>query len=350
MKTITSFFHLCSGSSSLIINRFPTERSRYAGIGATIFFTGILAAIAAGYALYTIFENGYVATGFGIIWGLMIFNLDRYIVSSMRKTSSRTSTWLMATPRLLLAILIAIVISRPLELRIFEKEINNELIIMEQEMRMEQDSAVRSRYSPSIIALQNDIDKYKSELNTQTIKRDALLEEARKEADGTGGTGQRNAGPIYKLKKKDADQASEELSQLKITNEQLIAERQITIDSLQKSISNEISGYSSTQYDGLANRLEAMSRITAGSSTIQFAEWFIILLFIAIECAPILVKIISPKGPYDDRLQVHEHQSHVLRTILMAKNSSDVRESTDGMSTYEKEWLDTELTKSLAKK
>jgi hypothetical protein len=38
------------------------------------------------------------------------------------------------------------------------------------------------------------------------------------------------------------------------------------------------------------------------------AELFLILLFIAIETAPIFVKLISSRGPYDELLELHEDQ------------------------------------------
>ena len=64
---------------------------------------------------------------FGAFWGLLIFNLDRYIVATIGKgdgTSKITKEeWKIARPRLLMAILLGIVIATPLELKIFEKEI-----------------------------------------------------------------------------------------------------------------------------------------------------------------------------------------------------------------------------------
>jgi uncharacterized PurR-regulated membrane protein YhhQ (DUF165 family) len=56
------------------------------------------------------------------------FNLDRFIVSTIRKRETKASEFLQATPRIILAIIIAIVISKPLEIKNFEKEINTVLL------------------------------------------------------------------------------------------------------------------------------------------------------------------------------------------------------------------------------
>ena len=109
MQKAISFFWFCSGAETEILKKCPTEASKYTGIGATIFFTGVFAFLSASYALYTVFDSVWAAIGFGIIWGLMIFNLDRFIVSSMRKEGRVGREFLMATPRLILAILISVI-------------------------------------------------------------------------------------------------------------------------------------------------------------------------------------------------------------------------------------------------
>ena len=77
------FFIFCSGADTKILEQCsPGEQTKYAGIGATAFFTAVMAFIASAYALYTVFDNYISAIFFGFIWGLLIFNLDRFIVST----------------------------------------------------------------------------------------------------------------------------------------------------------------------------------------------------------------------------------------------------------------------------
>ena len=119
------FFILCSGADKdLIATCSDGEQNKYAGIGATVFFTAVMAFIASAYALYTVFDNVYMAVFFGLVWGSLIFNLDRFIVSTIRKKGNFMDEFIQVSPRIALAIIIAIVISKPLEIKIFEKEIN----------------------------------------------------------------------------------------------------------------------------------------------------------------------------------------------------------------------------------
>jgi len=131
MNSLSRFFWFCSGVHIGTLEKHPTEHNKYIGIGATIFFTGLFAALSGGYAMYFVFKGDsgafFFALLFGLLWGLAIFNMDRYIVSSINKNASSTKQILQATPRILLAIMIGLVISRPLELKIFDKEIKERL-------------------------------------------------------------------------------------------------------------------------------------------------------------------------------------------------------------------------------
>ena len=183
MEKVKSFFWWCSGASQKILKQCSSEKSKYVGVGATVFFTGVFAVLSGAYALYMVFDNFILAFLFGLIWGLMIFNLDRYIVSSMRKEGKFIKEFKMAFPRIILAVILSIVIARPLELKIFEKEINAEMSIMEQEFLSEQQNAVNVRFEKEQKQLQEQIAVLKKEITDKTSTRDQLRKIAQKEAD-----------------------------------------------------------------------------------------------------------------------------------------------------------------------
>ncbi|MBX2915171.1 MAG: DUF4407 domain-containing protein [Cyclobacteriaceae bacterium] len=343
MEKIKKFFWLCSGASIALLNKCSSESTRYVGIGATVFFTGVFAALAAAYALFTVFDNVWIAAILGLVWGLMIFNLDRFIVSSMRKDGKPWQEWLMASPRIVLAIIISVVIARPLELKIFEKEIQAELVLMEQQAYANQENEVKLRFQSDQNQISSEIEKLNSELAAKTIERNELDKQAREEADGTGGTKQRNAGPIYKLKKADAEKADLELSQLKARNESLLTERRAALAATQSKLQTELTQLQKQKPDGLASRLEALNRIAANSSAIAWASWFILFLFIAIETAPVFVKLISPRGPYDNLLKMEEHGYEVQRVEYVAREHAAAKERLKDVARTEAGYANTSL-------
>jgi hypothetical protein len=319
MNKIKQFFWFCSGAYPDLLKKCPSESDKYIGIGGTVLFTGIFAFISGGYATYTVFQSWWLFLFFGLLWGAMIFNLDRYIVSSLRKENKFGKELKMAVPRIILAVILALVISKPLELKIFEPEIKGELVILEQQLFKEQEENLKQRFAPEKIALQADISNLKQEILAKTAQRDALMQKAQEEADGTGGSGRRNLGPIYKAKKADADSVAAELEILQNQNQALINNKLAALNQLDTLQKAEIEGFDRVKYDGLAARLEALSIITAKSEAIKIANIFIILLFIAIETAPLFVKLISQKGPYDELLQAHEYRYKMFRLGKTAK-------------------------------
>ncbi len=347
MKKLKTFFWLCSGAHISTLEKCPSESSKYVGIGATIFFTGVFAALAAGYALFTVFDNIWIAGVFGLVWGLMIFNLDRYIVSSMRKSGSFKKEFRTAIPRIILAVLISIVIAKPLEMKIFEKEIGGELAIMEQEVLARQEGQVRLRHEPTTQSLMTEIDKLKAEIVAKEQSRDELRRIAQEEADGTGGSQKRNAGPIYKIKKADADKVEQELQVLSTKNNALINEKFATITRLDSLKSADLLGLENQKLDGPASRMEALSRLAENSWAIWIANWFIMFLFIMVETSPVLVKLISGTGPYDNLLKIEEYGFATKQIEELAKINAYARKRSAKLPTIEKEYVAERLEISL---
>jgi hypothetical protein len=350
MERLKHFFWLCSGVHIPMLKKCEVESSKYAGIGATIFFTGVFAALAASYALYTVFDNAWIASALGLVWGLMIFNLDRYIVSSMRKEKNSMREFRTALPRIILAVLISIVIAKPLEMKIFDKEIQSELIIMEQQTYTAQENEIKMRFQTGQETLRGEIALLKNEIEVKTAKRDELDSIAQVEADGTGGTRKRNAGPIYKIKKADADRVNNELQELVGKNSLLIRQKQQALTAIDSIISAGIGSLTRQKLDGPASRMEALSRITAKSDAIWWAHWFIVLLFIAVETAPVFVKLISGQGPYDQLLKTEEHGFEAKRVEDMAVINAEIKKRTETLpkaeTAYVTDRLDVRLNES----
>jgi hypothetical protein len=349
MQKITLFFWHCSGVDLELLKKCPTESSKYVGIGATIFFTGLFAALSGAYAMYTVFDSILAAIVFGLVWGLMIFNLDRYIVSSMRKEGKFGREFVLATPRILLAILISIVIAKPLELKVFDKEIQPELIVMEQEAYARQEQQLKIRFTPTLDSLKSEVQALKHEILTKTQKRDELLRLAQEEADGTGGSRRRNLGPIYKVKKANADAAEKELQDLTINNSKRVQLLDEAIAYTDSTMLAQLLSLEKSKINGLAARMEALDRIMQKSNAVTWGHWFIVLLFIAIETAPVFVKLISNKGPYDNLLKIAEHGFVAQEIEEMARTNTHTKERTATFPQHENTFVVNRLDAELGK-
>lgn len=337
---LKKFFLLCSGVDQKLINNCSNgEQHKYAGIGATVFFTAVMATLAASYALFTVFDNVYTSVFFGIIWGLLIFNLDRFIVSTIKKRDSKWKELLQATPRIILAMIIAMVISKPLELKIFEKEINQVLLTEKNQMTLDNKDQLAKLFVPEIAVLNNGIISLKKEVTDKEEEVNSLYETYISEAEGRKGTLLLGKGPVYKEKRDKHDAALQQLSILKkdngqkiLNNEKAIAQLQIDQKKAEVATQPII-----TNFDGFMARINALGKLP------WLPSFFIFLLFLAIETSPIFAKLVSPKGEYDYKLEEEEtavktwvdqqiHQRKVLLdadVIINEKVYKDIQEDED---------------------
>lgn len=331
MQTITRFFWFCSGSSLSLLRQSPTESSKYVGIGATVFFTGVLAALAGGYALFTVFQSIWIALFFGLLWGALIFNLDRFIVSSMRKNGNSAGEWKIAVPRLVLALLLAVVISKPLELKLFEREINRKLDEKKTTfIRQSKDSLAKG--FPEIQELEREKDALQAEVTAAIAYRNQLQQEYDAERFGektTKSSGLVGLGSNAKKKEAQLDAAQGELERLRVRNQQLTDLLTGQIEQgralRQAEFEKQLPGISG--FDGFAARMEGLAALAAESEAMATAQLFLVLLFMAIETAPIFVKLLAPRGPYDDLLALHEDKVTLYKKEkwTIASGESDAR-------------------------
>jgi len=318
---MNNFLIFCSGADKNILEQCPTpDIARYEGIGGTVFFTGLFAMLSGGYAFYFVFYSEkyalHSAIVLGIIWGLFIFNLDRYIVSSMNKLSSFWSDLRLAIPRLILAVFLAVVISQPLELKLFETEIDRLLDQIEQ--RLEEDIFQRykekkdeiiTRFDLNRVPLRNRIKQIqKVELANAIEQKDDFSQKSIGEKTGTWGSRKPGCGPnsacrewkrLADQKQQTIDRLIEEENELSEKFAKLERQKTSQLARLDKKEQDEVSHLKQAKNRGFAARIQAFRKLISEEKAVYQANLFITLLFILIETAPIFVKLISNKGPYD---------------------------------------------------
>lgn len=318
------FFIFCSGADVDILEECSAgEKTKYAGIGATVFFTAVMATIAGSYALFTVFDNMFTAIFFGIVWGMLIFNLDRFIVSTIKKRDSFFDELVQASPRILLAIIIAVVISKPLELKIFEKEINQVLLEEKNTMTLENKDQLALQYTPTIEALTAEVDALKTEISDKEAEVNALYDTYISEAEGTAGTEILGKGPVYKEKREKHDAELAALQELRTNNNAKIAATEAQIEQLSTDYNTKVA---ETQplidgFDGLMARVNALEKLP------WLPSFFIFLLFLAIETSPIIAKLLSPRGAYD--LKLEEQEGAVTSWVAQQKTQRSFLVTTD---------------------
>ena len=322
-KADTNFLWWCSGAHQELLKQFPSEHSKYWGLGGVILATFVLAALSSGYAIYSVFGNWGWTLCFGIVWGLIIFNFDRFLVSTMRKYGvSRRKQLSMALPRMALAILIGFTIARPLELKIFEKEINTKVIENTHKKIQLNDSLLQAENT----ALMQTTEAERNRLfeRKKTIEDDLarLQQSYMQEADGTGGSQVRGVQKIAKLKmdaySSSSQQATPELQSLANSihaQDSILANAKTNMEA--KRAKYELSALENV---GFLERNKALTDLASEETSVFWTSFLLSLLIILIEVGPIISKLIMPMGPYDIALAKEELTSMAAAEEEMRRN------------------------------
>ena len=303
-----NFLWWCAGAVPDVLRLYPSEKAKYEGIGGAVLTTGVLAFFSGFYAVYTTLAGGsyaaLISIVFGLLWGLAIFNLDRYIVASLRKSSEPgvqwrqrlRETWLPALPRVGLAVLIAITLSKPLELRLFQNAIDAQAAI-------NQDQAVTEKRAGLIAS--STLGNLDAELQTATAalaageaRAQTLEDEFHKEADGTGGSQRYGYSEVARLKEAAAVEARQQVTVLQERVQQIQAEH----DGVAAQIDQQVDAFRAGLGDDFLTRMRALSDLAASSNAVWWISTFVVLLLVGIEITPVIVKLLSPIGPYDVKL------------------------------------------------
>ena len=311
---VMQFLWKCAGGDKYLLERATySDQIKYMCLGGIVFATGAMAGIAGGYAFYTIFEerssaiDNPVDTGaliggllFGIVWGLMIFNIDRFIVTSTGKgDGTEAITWdefKGAIPRILMGAIIAITISKPVEIRMFKTEIDIKLREKQLEQQADYQAKVDKTYSDREKLLEKDfgsIAKERDALNERIkIAEKEYIDQLNGRVPGSIPGDGKLAGAL----KVKLDDLTNQLKIFDINNGKNLAELNKRKDELRIAKDKERNNNEkiANGLDGLLERIKIAHEVAGFTITL-----FITLLFMAIELTPVFFKLMLIKSPYD---------------------------------------------------
>lgn len=313
----TRFLWDCAGGDRFLLERATySDQVKYMCLGGIVLATGVMASLAGGYAFYTIFApksaevldkmktagntlevptdplTVLLSVIFGIIWGLIIFNIDRFIVASTGKgdgTEKITRSELVgALPRIFMGAIIAITISKPVEIRMFKSEIDVELQNAQMEKEKEFRDKVDAEFNIEIGKVQKEINKYDSGIQDKINRHKELEKQYIEEARIV------TVGPRAIAIKAQMDAVAKEIENAQSAPEyqNLLSEKTKLEEERKTKLKNSYKVASGL--DGLVERIKLSHKVAGNTIT-----FFITLLFLAIELTPVFFKLMLIKSPYD---------------------------------------------------
>jgi hypothetical protein len=318
---LTRFLWWCSGSVPKLVSESPSEHAKQAGIGGAVLSTGVLASFAGGYALYTMVGESPFAVAIsalgGVVWGLIIFNIDRFLVSSLRKSQERSfgrvvrSELVPALPRIAFAIVIAFTIAEPLQMRLFSSEIEDRVEANRDQLVADRQASLRRVAAPQSELWNSELSQLGSQLAASRQRLDTLQREYIEESDGRGGSQRVGDGPLTEIKRGEMQRAADEYAQLETALSPRRAELQQRLDQIELDLRDRLVAYRAALGSGYLARREALTNLYNERPGVWGAVWGIFALMIMLEITPLLLKVFAPYGPYDGKLAlVEESELH----------------------------------------
>lgn len=330
-------FWKAAGADRYILERSTySDQIKYTCMGGIVVATGVMAAIAGGYAFYTIFEpkgealdklrtsvspdlikdkidmtTAIISCLFGLIWGAIIFNIDRFIVTSTGKgdgTEAITSQEIKsALPRIIMGTIIALTISKPVEIRMFKSEIDRRLQQVQDSVELVNVKLAENTFKKNTEEARANLKPMDVQIATFQ-KRWVFLDSMVTYENTHGGC----HGKCEENKRERIDVINR-INEIKksddyVRNKSIIEKYNEEFDKTKAKAKTD-----KLALDGLLLRIQLANEVSG-----FWISFFITLLFLAIELTPIFFKLMLIKGPYD---YIEEN----IKELIKAENGIQIQ-------------------------
>lgn len=364
------------GVDEALMERVHLERATYAAFGALLIMTSIVAGFSMWFAVQEMAGiKPWAAILPAVIWLLFIYNMDRLIVTS--RPAGAWDRWIMFVTRTALAVLLGTVIAEPLVLKVFQSQIEAQVKKDRQaELRDLETKLIKCNPDPgdataaappayctstqigsssdsnyllsvttnpaaqaaTLKGLQSQADALDRKIKNEQAEIKSLNDIAAKECNGTKGpglSGKYGNGINCKTDRENARQYEDSAPLITQQADLKKLDDQITV--LQGEISTARVNFASERDKqirarvdeltpvnapiGLLERMAALSEIGGQNAVLAVGIWFVRLLFICIDCSPVLIKM-THRSKYEQIVDtVLDDGIETFRAGLQGKDS-----------------------------
>lgn len=339
------FLRRFTGVDEKILASVPQERSRYTSLGGVVASTALIAGASMLGALTLLSQaSPLYLLPVAALWGLIIANIDRFLITSLNGDHDGWSRWGNLLIRLALAVVIGVFIAEPLTLKIFQERLDRQIMVERDQVI----SLTESRYKQcnplkgpapagvdcadfildggdQALAVEGNMTQRQSVLKAAEDRLAADIEEEgklkeRRDRECYGGrkvpnwtTGVPGNGPECKIRKNelntflashDIPRQRAEVAKLKSELGSLAADRAGAeakrAAALSRKITEHVEEKKRAYTDiGLLDRWEALGTVAGQNGMVNFAHWLLRVIFVLLDCMPIISKMLNGRTEYD---------------------------------------------------
>ena len=350
-----------------VLDWVPEDRPRYTRLGAIILNTGLLA----GLSLFTALDKvvpvfWLLLVPIALVWAFVVVSFDGWLIASTHG-AVKAARLAVFVPRLVISVLMGAVIAEPLLLWVFQPAIHAEVLSYRQdelaryESRLKfcnpdtgepvntaecRDLRLRAADSPrtkqvELTAVTAQRDRLRGQVDQMNQRMTEMNDLARAECNGHSGiglSGQVGEGPDCKRDRLEADRyrsdsqldaRQADLTALDRRVVELTAEVQQTSQKYEETLDTAIAKQVATRTGsqgpvGLLDEDAALGRLSDRSGLVFGAQWLVRLLLIAIDCLPVLTKMMGGVTGYDRRVDAQRTAGETLHGAFLGQLSQRI--------------------------
>jgi hypothetical protein len=277
------------------------ERRKFAGFGSLVLIPALLGVVSMSFAASTFTKDWRVCIGAGLLWGSVVLTIDRFLVSTLFK-STQTSKWSFYQAfvyRLLFAGIIGFMVADPLVLMIFSTSTKQQLAKTQRQQKDERLRQIERMKGEAEGTLGQDLSR-KRDL------RDCLMRALSAEGAGDKLTFTDNEGKVcattsghygfsrgYGSLQSQINLINDDISKLE-------GQEQQNVEPVTDATSNDISDLETSFSDDYIARSRALATLESSEPRVRAIWRFLIVAFVFIDTLVIFLKVATPAGEYEE--------------------------------------------------
>jgi hypothetical protein len=322
-----------SGADARVLRNIScpeSERTKFDSIGAAMCLTTGLAFLAGWSAFYQIFFPGlhqYELVGtpwramisllFALIWTLVIFNMQRFIMLSSRRVSDHGTLklidWMHTLPGTLLSISVALTVATPLQVLLLGPEIDVQLLKERQAQKSAIHADIESRYESESLELADAVLQSRGYSARASRAVDASPACLAPPAVKKGSPSELQPGTCLQAVEDWYAAVARRIASWKQGHPAQYATSVSGHDPAWLALHSEWLQARKARERMLADMTvdqgNGLIRRTAIAYTVNpLSTWGLLLVVCFIQGVPVMIRAVSPKGPYDDLLNMVDRQ------------------------------------------
>ncbi len=319
-NAFTKFLWWLATAEKEIIRDCAIDRNRYAITGFTVLGTWLFATFAWTYFFSTVVSSWWIAIPLGIFMGCIILGIDRALIKGINTQNKKKIVPLLI--RGLLAITIGTFMAQPALLYLFNKEIQVQISLDNEQKKRDKLQQEDSLFSTA----KNELLQQKNILNGELSSKYNEVATARNnfiaETDGTGGSGKIGLKDIAKAKQNEYEKLDGEYGQLTAASQPKINSIDSALAAIESSKQKEQAAFNTLLNDGFLTRIEALHNLIQNNAAAQFRYYLLIIILVLIELMPVIAKTLLPNGTYDEKVKLREEMEKIIANSNTEKEQS----------------------------